>query len=98
MRFAHVQDEQVVATVLPRLQILRRNFRNTVRHRGSLLTANPAELFIVNQLRDRPIVAAKRASGVFAKLQFPETHAERVEQQQPPDERLSGAEKQTLLI
>ena len=61
VRFAHVQNKQIIAAVLPGLQIFRCNFWNPVRHCRSLLTTNSAEFFIINQLCDRR--DARRTSG-----------------------------------
>src|SRR5712671_4669610 len=80
VRLTNVQDEQVIATLLPRLQIFGCNFWNTGRHWGSLLTTNPAEFFIIDQFCDRTMFAAHRAFWIFAQLQFTEAHGERIKQ------------------
>src|SRR6185437_2619790 len=52
---------------------------------------NSAELLVVDQLGHGGMRAADRAIGVLAELKLAEAHAERVNQQQPPDKRLALA-------
>ena len=93
MRLADVEHKNVVAAVEPLLQFFHLDF--VCSHFGwRLLTANSAEFFIVNQLGDCRIFAAGRAIGVLAQLELTELHAERVDQQQAPDKRVTGAENQ----
>ena len=54
----------------------------------------PQNSFVVYQLGDRRILAANRAIGILAQLEFAELHAERVDQQQTPDQRIACAENQ----
>src|SRR5215471_3364308 len=51
-----------------------------------------AEQLVVDQLGDRRLLAAHRAVGIPPKLDRRELHVERVEQEQPPDQRLALAD------
>ena len=51
-----------------------------------------AELLVVDELGDGGVVAADRALGILAQLEFAEAHVERVDEQQAADERLALAE------
>ncbi len=55
---------------------------------------NAAELLVVDELGDGGVEAADRALGILAQLEFAEAHVERVDQQQPADERIALAENQ----
>src|SRR2546422_9546248 len=56
--------------------------------------ADAAERLVVDQLGDRRVAAAHRAIWVFLELQLAELELERVEQQQPADQRLAGTDDQ----
>src|SRR5262249_31599694 len=58
------------------------------------LSADTAEFIVVDQLGDRRMLAARRAVGILAQLQFAEFHAQRVDQQEPPDERVACTKDQ----
>ena len=53
-----------------------------------------AELLVVDQRRDGRVRAAHRAVRILAQLQLAELHPQRVEQQEPADQRLADAEDQ----
>src|SRR5579871_836729 len=58
------------------------------------LARQAAELHVVDQLRDRRVVAADRALRVAAQLHLAELHRQRVEQQQPPGQGLAQPQNQ----
>src|SRR5271155_2911540 len=91
VRLAHVEDEEILFRIQTALQLFYLNFRKSSSHRF-LLPTNAAKLVVVYQLRDRRMRAADRAVGILAQLEFAKLHAQRVNQQQPSDERLARAE------
>src|SRR5271170_7262597 len=93
VRLAHIEDEEILFRIQPPLQLFYLNLRNPVAHRF-FLPANAAKFVVVYQLRDRGMRAADRAIGILAQLEFAELHAQRVDQQQAADERLTHAENQ----
>ena len=92
VRLAHVEDEEIVAAIEPRLQLSRSNLRHGGLRRRGFFAANAAELRIVDQFGDGGMIAANRAFRILAQLQLAETHRQRVEQKQAPDERLAFAD------
>src|SRR5207244_12726553 len=53
-----------------------------------------AESLVVDQLRDTRMIAAHGAIRIFSQSQLTELHSQRVEEQQPADERLANASDQ----
>src|SRR5437773_2897119 len=96
--FADVDDLQGVATVEPLFQLDRRDFRcivlNVLHGCGLRGGMNPAELLVIDQLFHGRMSAAHRAVGILAKLQFPEPHAQRIENQKTADERFADSDDQ----
>ena len=88
MRLAHIEHEQIFFRVQTPLQIFHLNLGNTVAH-GLLLSTDAAKLVVVYQLRDSGMRTAHRAIRILPQLQFAKLHAQRVNQQQPPDQRLA---------
>src|ERR1700735_1333221 len=79
------QESLVVILVEHRLQLGCRDRRS----RGGILCVlrdRPAECLIVNQLRDRRVLTAYRALGIFPNCHRPVAHLQRVIDHQPADE------------
>ena len=80
MRFAHVNQIDLVAAVQARLE--RRYFNLVFRHASlrfrSGMLGHAAEFVIVDQLMDGPVGSADGALGAFAQFQLAELHVERV--------------------
>src|SRR5215212_3347681 len=55
------------------------------------LLRDTAELVIVDQLGDGPVIAADGALGILAQLELAELHTKGIVQQESPDERLADA-------
>ena len=51
-------------------------------------------MLVVDEFLDRGVIAADRALGILAQLQFAEAHAERIDQQQAADERVAFAQNE----
>src|SRR5262249_19713362 len=71
---------------LPGIFLCGRNWR--------FLTANAAELLVVDELRDRRLVAAHRALRIPANLELAETHPQGIIEHQPTNQWLAVAEDQ----
>src|SRR5439155_24414393 len=83
----HVKDVDVVPSIEPFLQFFHLDFVSS--HFGwRLLAANSAEFLIIDQLADCRILPARRAIRIFAQLELTKLHRQRVDQQQPPDQRI----------
>jgi len=54
----------------------------------------PQKKFVIDQLRDRLVRSAERTLRILAQLQLAELHFERVEEEQPPDQRVALADDQ----
>src|SRR5262249_45203274 len=93
VRLAHIKDKQIFPGVETLLQFFHADFRNTDVHR-LLLSSQSAELFVVDEFSHSGMVAANDAVWVLAQLELAEFHAQRVHQQQPPDERLAAPENE----
>src|SRR5580704_6153020 len=93
VRFAHVEHEQIFLRIQTPLQIFDLNLGNTTAHRF-FLSSNAAKLVVVYQLRYRRMRPAHGAIRILAQLEFPELHAQRIDQQQAPDERIPNAQDQ----
>ncbi len=93
---AHVDDGRGAAVVQALLQLGRAHLLHPFPglRLGPLRRRDAAERLVVDELGDRRLVAAHRAVGVLLELQLAPAHAQRVEEQQPADERLAGAEDQ----
>src|SRR5215204_5095210 len=95
---AHVDDLQVVAAVDALFQLGRRDLfhPSLLRRRRVLHLRNrrpqAAELFVVDQLLHRRVLAADGALRVFPQLQLAEAQLPRVEEEQPVNQRLAPAE------
>src|SRR5437870_1239049 len=61
---------------------------------GGLARWQAAEHLVVDQLGHRGLFPAHRAVRIPAELHRGELHVHRIEQQQPPDQRVAGAEDQ----
>src|ERR1700676_4837568 len=94
VRFAHIENEKIVATVETSLQFARRNFGNACSHGNKLLSTDSAELFVIDELMNCRVVAANRARRIPAQPQLAEAHAQRVEEQETPGERFADAENE----
>src|ERR1700678_145338 len=96
MRFAHIEEEVVLARVALLLERSYRNLLDTVNQwrvsRRRRLYA--AKLLVINQLGHGGMRAASRAIRILAQLELAEAHVQRVHQQQAPDERLALAQDQ----
>ena len=57
----------------------------------SMRAAQAAELFVVDQLFDRRMIAAQRAVGVAAQFERVDLHGERVEAEQSADKTVALA-------
>src|SRR6202035_5324479 len=55
---------------------------------------NAAELLVIDQRGDGGVSTANRAVRILAQLQLAETHAQRIHQQQAPDQRIALAQDQ----
>src|SRR6266849_2116649 len=60
--------------------------------RSRRLVGNTAELVVVDQLGNRPVIAANGALGILAQFQFAESHAKSVVQQEAADQWLADSE------
>src|SRR5713226_7265410 len=92
MRFAYVDDLNIIATVESLFQFSSRDFFHLVFGCGWWLRCDSAELFVIDQLFDGRIVAAHRAIGILAQLQLAKAHSPRVEQQQTINHDVGRAE------
>lgn len=70
VRFAHIQNENVIALVQAFFQIARRNLGNVQIGFRLLFTANAAELIVVDELVDLTMSPAHRAMGVLSQFEF----------------------------
>jgi len=61
---------------------------------GCMRSAETAELFIIDQLVDRGLFSAKRATRVFSQIQGRYFHRKRIEVKQLADESVPFAENQ----
>ncbi len=93
VRLAHIEDKEILLRIQPPLQLFHLNFRNSISHRF-FLPANAAKLVVVYQLRHCRMRAANRALRILAQLEFTEFHPERVNQQQPSNERFAHSKNQ----
>src|SRR5580658_912351 len=91
VRLTHVEHEEIFFRVETTIQLFYLNFRKSCSH-GLFLPTNAAKLVVVYQLRDRGMRAADWAIGILAQFEFAELHAQRVDQQQAPDEGLARTE------
>src|ERR1700722_17853254 len=94
VRLAHIENEEIVAFIEPRLQFLWRDLWNRQIRRRGFFPAHAAEFVVVDQLMDGAMLAAHRAIRILAQLQFAELHSQRIEQQQPADETVTPPENQ----
>ena len=93
VRLTNVENVNVVTAIEPLLEFFNLNF--VCSHFGwGLLTANSAELLVIDQLSDCRIFAARRAIRIFAQLEFAKLHAQGVYEQQAPDQRIPGTKNQ----
>src|SRR6266852_8027733 len=92
MRFAYVDDLNIIATVESLFQFSSRDFFHLVFGCGWWLWRYSAELFVIDQLFDGRMVAANRAIRIFAQLQLAKAHPPRIEQQQPVNHDVGRAE------
>src|SRR3984957_3102970 len=94
VRFAHVENEKIVALVETRLQFLRCDLWNAQVRSLRFFAANSAELVVIDELVDRAMLAAHRAIRILAQLQFAELHSERIEQKQATNETVAFSKNQ----
>jgi hypothetical protein len=92
VRLAHVEDVDVLAFIEPGLELSDRDLRHAVLLLGSLSLRDAAELLVVDQLRNRRVLAADRAVRILAELHLAEAHVQRVVEEEPSDERLTDPE------
>src|SRR5439155_1123487 len=95
VRLANVDDLQRVATVEPLFELDGGDFGRGVhgdRLRGGRRDA--AELFVIDELLDGGVGPANRAVRLLPQLQLAELHAQRVEDEETPDERLADVHDQ----
>src|SRR4029077_12728712 len=93
MRFAHVKDDQVLFGVKTLLQFFHADFRNSGAHR-LFLSSHSTEFFVIDEFSHSGVSSANHAIRILAQLEFAELHAQRIHQQQPPDQRLAAAKNQ----
>src|SRR5580698_955857 len=79
VRFAHVEEVQIVAAVETGLQFARRDLRHRSLRGRRFFSTHAAEFRIVDQLGEGRMRAAHRAVQILAQFQFPETHGQRIE-------------------
>src|SRR5271165_4604949 len=91
VRFAYVEDIDVVAAVEPGLQFTGSDLGNRRRRSRGFLAANTAEFRVVDKLCDGRMAPAHRAIRILAQLELAEFHPERIEQQQSPNQRVTLA-------
>src|SRR5215216_1336413 len=92
-RFAHINENKLVASIHLGLQISRSDFE--IRADADLrLKCDSAEFLVINQLSYGWILAADWALWILSQLQLAKLHFQSIKQQQSPDERLSLAEYQ----
>ena len=93
LRLADVEDEDMLASVDPLLQFFHRRVeisrRPSIPGRRMPCRRHAAELFVVDQLTHRWVRAAHGTLRIFAQPQLAEAHAQGVEEQEAPDERVS---------
>src|SRR6266436_3857961 len=94
VRFAHIQNEKIVAAIQARFQLSRRDLRHRDVRRGSFLAAHAAEFVVVDELVDGGMLSAHRAVGILAQFQLAEFHGQSVKQQQAASEAIAAAEDQ----
>ena len=80
--------------VQPPLQLFNRHLETVSHGRALRLRGDAAELLVVDQLPLRRVFRADRALGVLAELELAELHLQRVEQQQPADQRVADPDDQ----
>src|SRR5262245_45748361 len=81
VRLAHIDDLNIVISQLT-LTELERTDLFQLRLILGRLRLQSAKLFVIDQRLDRRIGAADRAVGIFTKLELPEFHLPRIEQEQ----------------
>src|SRR3989475_1685183 len=91
-RLAHVEQDRL----LPRVDLLFQLLDRDLEIFADLLRCGTesAELFVIDKLLDRWIGTANRAFGVLPQLELAELHPERVEHEEPADERVAPAEEE----
>src|SRR5258705_1339425 len=94
VRFAHIENVEIIAAVETRFQFARQHSRNLQIGCRSFFAAHAAEFVVVNQLMDGAIFSAHRAIGILAQLQLAELHAERIEKQQAAGKAIPSAKNQ----
>src|SRR5438552_2079970 len=93
LRVAHVEDEDALAPVEASLEFLDRRVRCVGRGwRGCLLAAHAAKCLVIDEARDRRLVATHRTLRIAPHLELAEGHLQSIVQEQSADERLALAE------
>ena len=89
-RLAHIQQQKPLARIELRFQRGDRKRPLT----GTRAGRNPAKAVVINGRGDRRMLAANRAMGIFAELEFAELELERVKMNQASDKRFADAQDQ----
>src|SRR5688572_7243907 len=92
MRLAHVEYVDVIAMIHLLLELSDRDLRYFVCRFCGVHLRDAAELLVVDQLRNRRVLAADGAVRVLAKFHLPKAHAQRVVEEEPSDERFADPE------
>ena len=91
-RLAHVEQQERILAVEPRLQLLDRRLIRRRRLRDRRGRRDAAELFVIDEFGHGGMVAADRALCVLPYFQLAEPHLQRIEEQESPDQRFTGAQ------
>ena len=94
VEFAHVDDLDAALRLVERLLHFLHGHLVGIPHGHRGFRRDAAELFVINQRRDRRLLAADRALRIAPQTQLAELHVERVEQQQTPHERSPLAQRE----
>src|SRR5215213_268946 len=92
VRLAHVENVDVLVIVQLALELFDRDLRHAVLLFGRIGLRDAAELLVVDELRNRRVLAADRAVQILAELHLAEAHAQSIIEEEPSDERLADPE------
>ena len=92
--FADVENEELIALIEALLQFPRGNFGHIQIHIRNFFATDAAELVVVDELMNCRVRPAHGAVGILAQLQFAKLRSQRVEQEQPADQRFAAPDEQ----
>ena len=99
VQLAHVEHEKIFARIQTPLELFDLYFGNACFHwflLAFLFTPDSTKLVVVYQFCDGAVRAAGRAVGIFTQFELAKFHAQRIDEQQPPDEWVTLAKNQLM--